>query len=816
MTPPDDQGRRARVDGVSSVHRRDWWSRPRLVPFVVLSAMLAVAAMAVAVAVHDLQAGGNAYVAGESRWSKASQYAVFHLDRFAERLDPADLGRARESLEIPLSYRRARLELSSEEPDLARAADLLRAGRSEEAETGRMARLFATFRGWPDFSRALALWSEADVWILRLETLADELEQLAGAPATNPEQIASIRDELALINATLNEKAIAFSRAVTNGNRRLLEIVLWTSVATIGLLVALLTALFIWTMRRVRVSQQRFWNTFEHAPVGMAVIDADAVLLEINDALSRFLDREAENLRGVPLTHFCDQRDRALLRRTIADRETSSHPLFNLESRYVRPDGTQAWGDLSVARLDEQSRKLPLFVAVLEDVSESRNLSAELAYQAAHDQLTGLPNRREFERELNHLLRDMDPEQLHHALGLIDLDQFKVVNDTFGHLAGDALLVRLSERVHSCLREGDVLARLDGDQFGFLLKNCRMGTAQQIAGRLHAEIREFGFSWDERPVNVSASIGLVEIDGECRDPSLLMQRVDLASFEAKDLGRDQVCVHARSRASSMKRREDMDWVNRINEALATDRLRFHGQLIGARSGEAWRCELLVRLEDADGELHTATRFMEAAERYHVARTIDRWVLRHALAVIRRQSRRLPEIEAWHINLSGQSVDCESVLPEIRRMVAELDVDPTLLCFEITESAAIHSLEEARRFFSALQEMGCQVALDDFGKGLSTFDYLKQLPVDLVKIDGGFVRELSHSELDHAMVRSIYEVARVAGKKTIAESVESIELIVRLNQIGIDYLQGHAIHNPEPPDRIAIPDPEESPMAQPPL
>ena len=461
MTPRKEHERRSGGDRASWRSRRDWWSRPRLIPFIVLSALLALAAMAVAVAVHDLQAGANAYVAGESRWSKAGQYAVFHLDRFAERQNPADLVRARESLAIPLSYRRARMELSAGDPDIARAADFLAVGRNEAAETERMARLFSTFRGWPHFSRALELWSEADVWVLRLETLADELEQVSRDANANPEQIASIRDELALINATLNEKAIAFSRAVAAGNRWVLQLVLWAGLATIGLLVAFLTALFIWAVRRVRVSQQRFWNTFEHAPVGMAVIDHEAVLLEVNNALSRFLDREPEDLQGVPLTHFCDPRDRALLRRTITDREASSHPMFNLESRYVQPDGTQVWGDLSVARLDKHDPAISLYVAVLEDVSESRHLSAELAYQAAHDQLTGLPNRREFERELNHLLRDMDPDQLHHALGLIDLDQFKVVNDTFGHLAGDALLVRLSERIHSCLREGDVLLTVE-------------------------------------------------------------------------------------------------------------------------------------------------------------------------------------------------------------------------------------------------------------------------------------------------------------------------------------------------------------------
>jgi diguanylate cyclase (GGDEF)-like protein/PAS domain S-box-containing protein len=785
--------------------------RFRIAPFVASAVALALATMLVVVAVYDLQAGGTAYVAGESRWSKAVQNAIFYLDRYAETADPDDLDSARSHLAVPLSDRRARLALDRTEPDFASARRQLGIGRGERADLDRLVRMFSVFGSWPEFSRAMETWRETDIWVLRLDQLADELAALADAPPADAGQVDSIRAELALINATLGDKALAFSEAVHRGSRWLLGLTLWIALAAIALLTILLVALFAWAMRGLRASQRRFWNTFEHAPVGMALIDGEGQLREVNDSLCRFLARPARELVGKPLTHFCAPEDRPVLRRTILDRGQSGQAMHDLESRYSRPDSRPAWGSLSIAPLDDGDARTRRFVAVLEDISESRHLSAELAYQAAHDQLTGLPNRREFERELNRLLRDVDADAKRHALGLIDLDQFKIVNDTFGHLAGDALLVRLSERIHHCLREGDVLARLDGDQFGFLLKHCGIDTAREVAERLRAEIESFGFTWEERPVNVSASIGIVEINGERQEPAALMQGVDLACYEAKDLGRNQIRIHASTRPASIKRQEEMDWINRINQALSADRLRFHGQLIAAGDSDRWRCELLVRLKDEHGELHTATRFMEAAERYHVARTIDRWVIRNALDAIAAARRRLPAIEAWHINLSGQSVDCDSMLPEIRSLIEASDVDPASLCFEITESAAIHSMDEARAFFEALQSLGCQVALDDFGKGLSTFDYLKQLPVDLVKIDGGFVRELAHSELDHAMVRSIYEVASVAGKRTIAESVESIELIVRLRQIGIEFLQGHAIHNPEPLERLAIPSKEESPL-----
>jgi EAL domain-containing protein (putative c-di-GMP-specific phosphodiesterase class I) len=332
--------------------------------------------------------------------------------------------------------------------------------------------------------------------------------------------------------------------------------------------------------------------------------------------------------------------------------------------------------------------------------------------------------------------------------------------------------VRLTERMSACLREGDLLARLDGDEFGILLRNCSLDTAVEVLERIRTVIATFGFQWEERPVPISASMGLVPLEDDDRDAATLLQQADIACHEAKDLGRNRLQVHSEADGASSRRHEEMDWVQRINQALSDDRLKLHAQLIQPMEGRASRCELLIRLVGDEGELHTAARFMEAAERFHIARNVDRWVIDHALAAIREHAPLLPWIASWHINLSGQSVDSTTMLSEITEGIAKHGVDPRKLCFEVTETAAIRSLDEARDFFDALRALGCEIALDDFGKGLSTFDYLKQIPVDLVKIDGGFVRELVHSELDHAMVRSIHEIARIAGLKTVAESVKA--------------------------------------------
>ncbi|MDT8408496.1 MAG: EAL domain-containing protein [Wenzhouxiangellaceae bacterium] len=783
-----------------------------VLPSLMLGLAMIVFAIALVALVMETVSAGRAYIAAESYWSKAYQSVIFHLDEYAEGGDPERLRQAREALEVPLSGRRSRIAMEQADPDYETARQQMAIGGNHYEDASRMVFFYRFFRDRPYFLNAVQLWRESDIWVLRLEELSDELDLLYRETSLNRPKVQSIRTELKLIHATLGVLAEDFSEAIGEGSRRLSRFAVMIGIVAIVLFSILLSLVFFWALRGLRASQHLFWSSFEQAPVGMALVDSHGKLHEVNDALCDFLDRREEKVTGQALIDFCHPADRSQLRKSITDcLHGSGVPLAGFESRYLRAEGAQSWGKLSLSSLQSGKNGDCFHVAVLEDVSEARELSRKLAYQAAHDQLTGLANRREFERVLNQLLHEHDNPSTRHALAQIDLDQFKVINDSFGHLAGDALLVRLSDRMQQCLREGDLLARLDGDEFGVILKSCSIETATAVAHRLRDTISEFRFRWEERSINVNASIGIVEIDGQSQDATLLMQRVDLACHEAKDLGRNQVFVHSPQLASSLKRQEDMDWVHRINEALGANLFRIHGQLLASASGKEWRCELLLRLVDKQGNLYSASEFMDAAERYHVARTLDRWVVEHAIEHIVANQSRLSWIKCWHINLSGQSVDCDSVLPEMIEQIQRQRIDPKLLCFEITESAAIHSLEEAKRFFSALRDLGCEVALDDFGKGLSTFDYLKQLPIDMVKIDGGFVRELAHSELDHAMVRSIHEVARVAGKRTVAESVESIELVLKLRQIGIDFMQGYAIHNPAPLDQLVQPQANDRPV-----
>ncbi|MFU8877160.1 MAG: putative bifunctional diguanylate cyclase/phosphodiesterase, partial [Wenzhouxiangellaceae bacterium] len=745
----------------------------------------------------DLMSASRAFLSGQQRWSSEVHLSIINLDRYAASGEHALLENARRHLDTPLTDRLGRIEAMRDQPDRQRVLEHFATGRQDMTEDlPVMTRYLRLMADTPPFRDAIEQWQETDFWILRLAALASELERLHAAEAgPDVDQIDSIRHELIVIDQSILDRTDQFVQHVSRGSRRITQLAMLVSILAIVLLTAALALLFHWVNRGIRHSEKRFWQMFERAPVGMALVDSGGKLKQVNNSLCGFLELRAEEILGKSLADFSDVRDRSGLRRFLDKLATEGAEISEIECRYLRPDNIPVWGKLSISRLPSNGNKEPSMIAVLENISEARSLSDELAYQAAHDQLTGLPNRREFERTLNHLLHQHDAGSGRHALGLIDLDQFKIVNDAFGHLAGDAVLVRLAENILQCLRAEDMLARLDGDEFGVLLHDCGIEMATQIANRLRDTISSFEFFWEDQPINVSASIGLVEINRGKHDAAWLMQRVDLACFEAKEQGRNQVRVHSDLVDTAPRRQEQMLWVHRVKDAISNDRLRFHGQLMMPNAGEQWRCELLVRLLDADGVLHTAGKFVESAERYHIARLLDEWVIRNSLDQIGRLHRSLSSISTWHINLSGQSVNCDSVLPNLIGMIRDSGIPTGKLCFEITESAAIHSLEEAQQFFSRIRDLGCEIALDDFGKGVSTFDYLKQLPVDVVKIDGSFVRELAHSELDHAMVRSIHEIARVAGLKTVAESVESMELILRLKQIGIDFMQGHVIHSP---------------------
>ncbi|MFQ5995645.1 MAG: EAL domain-containing protein [Acidiferrobacterales bacterium] len=441
-------------------------------------------------------------------------------------------------------------------------------------------------------------------------------------------------------------------------------------------------------------------------------------------------------------------------------------------------------------------------VMVFRDVSEARRLAEEISYQATHDPLTGLVNRRAFEARLEAALASARSDNKHHGLCFLDLDQFKVVNDTCGHVAGDELLKQFAGLLQMNVREADTVGRLGGDEFGVLLDGCPLDKAQIIAHTLLDAIREFRFGWQDQTFEIGVSVGLVPITPAASMTQLLTQ-ADVACYAAKDLGRNRIHVHRPEDAELARWHRELRWAADINVALEQDRFRLYCQPIqplATPNGDAHQYEILLRLVNDDGSLVLPDDFIPAAERYNLMAAIDRWVIDN---IFRCYAQNTGVFSGQHnpvklaINLSGNSLSEEHLLHYIERKFAEFNVPPEIICFEITETAAISNLNRAVHFVREMKKLDCRFALDDFGTGVSSFAYLKNLPVDYIKIDGAFVGNITDNRIDHAMVAAINQIGHEMGIQTIAESAENVAIVERLRALGVDYAQGYVLGEPRP-------------------
>jgi diguanylate cyclase (GGDEF)-like protein/PAS domain S-box-containing protein len=466
---------------------------------------------------------------------------------------------------------------------------------------------------------------------------------------------------------------------------------------------------------------------------------------------------------------------------------------------------TYYWCRNSISAVKNHLGEISHYISVQEDITNEYQLSEQLNYQACHDALTGLINRPEFERRTKCLLATLLTDDSKHALCFIDLDQFKVVNDTCGHMAGDELLRQLGCALQRSVRKNDTLARLGGDEFAVLIENCPLAHAQRVAYDLQKTIQDFHFSWQGRTFRVSASIGLVAINETTSDLSELMAKADSACYVAKDQGRNRIHIYHPEDRELALRQGEMQWVARIHQAIAEDRLCLHAQAIEPLTNSAGKhYEILIRLRGNEGEIIPPGAFLPAAERYNIITQLDRWVIKECCKLLLAHPAFLEQINFISINLSGQSLTDESFLDFVIRELEQASIDCTKICFEITETAAITHLTRAMTFISTLKGLGCKFALDDFGSGLSSFAYLKNLPVDYLKIDGMFVKGIVNDPIDHAMVKSINEIGQIMGMKTIAEFVENNEIKGMLREIGVNYVQGYGVGKPLPFESLLSP------------
>ena len=446
------------------------------------------------------------------------------------------------------------------------------------------------------------------------------------------------------------------------------------------------------------------------------------------------------------------------------------------------------------SRVSERTSELSTSNTLLQkEIEERDKVQRKLLYQASHDPLTSLYNRTEFETRIQQIVSNRPRSNQPHAVCCMDLDQFKLVNDTCGHGAGDELLRRLSGMLAAQVRTGDVLARLGGDEFGVLLYDAGLNESMQLIERLRDMIENFTFLWDRRQFKVTASFGVAILTDDYDSVTDILRDADTACFLAKDRGRNCVHVHVQEDATVSERRQQMAWINRLDAAMAANRLLLARQPIIDCSGRGvphW--EILLRLRDEDGDIVTPGFFLPAAERFGMMPRIDRFVVEQITDYIAANA---DGDDCYAINLSGASLGDERLIAFIHERVKQC-VKPARLCFEITETSAISNLTQVGDIIRELRQLGCRFSLDDFGTGMASFDYLRSLPVDFLKIDGSFIKDIVDNPISLAMVRAVNDIAHLMGMRTVAEFVENQETAALLRGIEIDYLQGFAFGRPQ--------------------
>ena len=553
---------------------------------------------------------------------------------------------------------------------------------------------------------------------------------------------------------------------------------------------------------RVFEEKERAQVTLQSIGDGVITTDADGNIDYINPVAQDLTGWDMRSARNTPITEIM----------TIVNahtRATVENPVMRClkEGRVITLEDNSVLISKNSDEVPIQDSAAPIrdrignvigSVMVFHDVSKETRLFRQLSYQASHDSLTNLINRREFENRLMTAIDQIrgNPDETH-ALLYLDLDQFKVVNDTFGHSAGDALLRQLAELVHTNIRSTDLLARLGGDEFGILLERCNEERALEVAENIRGSVEGYRFEWQDSFTTIRSSIGVVMVGSDNADVAELMSSADVACYSAKDMGRNQVHLYKDSDASL--RHEEMKWVSRISSAVEDDRLELYFQPIigiGKDNGDSrGHYELLLRMRDENGDLVVPDQFIPAAERYNLMSMLDRWVIRTALAEL---ADREAEGEARYtiaINLSGTSLSEDRFLADVIDELEKAQLPAGAVCFEITETAAISNMSRVIHFMQTLKKLGCKFSLDDFGSGLSSFTYLKNLPVDYLKIDGQFIRNVVDDTVDESMVRAIWEVGHAMGIQTIAERVETKQVLDKLGSLGIEYAQGYYIARP---------------------
>lgn len=544
--------------------------------------------------------------------------------------------------------------------------------------------------------------------------------------------------------------------------------------------------------------------TLESISEGVVTTDPRGLIEYVNSAAEILLGCQRDRLQGRQLSEVAalvDEADRRPLGDPVA-RCLEEGRRVDLGRRALlvsRTTGEEFSVELRASPIRTAGNVTTGCVIVLHDVSELRGLTRQMSYQASHDPLTGLVNRREFERRLDEALKTGRAGSSSHVLCYLDLDRFKAVNDTSGHMAGDSMLREIAGILKEKIRDSDVVARVGGDEFGMLLIGCPLDKARQIADDVCAAIRDYRFVWRDQIFSVGVSIGLVELGRESGSIEDTLSAADSACYVAKQQGRGRIHIYSARDEAVARQRGEIVWLQRLQAALKENRFELHVQPIVAIAGKpdtGPALEVLLRLRDADGRESQPMDFMHAAERYHLMPSVDRWVLQAAFAAIGAGALRLPKGRSAAINISSQTLADPQFLEFVVECLDRSGVQPSQVCFELSESAVAANLSHASRFIAVLHGLGCQFALDDFGSGLGSFANLKRLSMDYLKIDGSFIRGLGSDDVDSAMVGAMIDMARSLGIKVVAEHVETEQAFEIVRALKVDFVQGFVVGRPQ--------------------
>lgn len=568
-----------------------------------------------------------------------------------------------------------------------------------------------------------------------------------------------------------------------------------------------LLAVFVLKFHKVR---NKLWNSealfrgvMQTSGIGVALIALDGTMFSVNEALCGMLGYSVDELSKLKVQDITHPEDRANTLENLEKLKTGEKSKIDLEKRYIAKNGNIVWAYLFVNVITNHANVAQYYVAHIEDITQSKLMHDELRYNTTHDLLTGLLNRREFENLLNGAVQSFKSQGIPYILCYLDLDFFKIINESAGHMAGDSLLQEVANVLQQHMRKTDILARLGGDEFGVLLLNSALTKGKTICQNLIEVINAIRFHSNENVYRIGVSIGMVLFSDPDRSAGQLLSDADIACYAAKSEGRNQIFVFENAKTYSGEYSRNILMVNEIQEAIEHNRLVLYCQkVVSTKPAQSTTqsYEILIRIITEKKKIIDADSFVVIAEQFNLMAIIDRWVLSHIFECYDKQLAAL-EGGLFSINISANSLNDPSFLPYLLGLIKKSALPPERLCFEITETAAMSRISKTMEAVSAIQEIGCKIALDDFGVGLSSFSYIKNFSVNIIKIDGSFVKNVVHAEVDKTIVQTMNEMAHRLGMQTVAEYVENQEILKVISEIGVDFLQGHAIGKPEPLSKL---------------